>query len=877
MALELANLVYQTTTTEGTGNLTVASITGFQTFSNGRGTGSSNTFPYFIRHQTATEWEVGIGYMSDASTLVRSSVLDSSNAGSLVDFSAGTKNATIDVPSSMQIFDGGDGSNILATSTGSTEARELADRFADYATPEDFGAVGDGVADDTAAFIAALATGKRIKALKKTYVLTGTIPFVDNAILELSGSTININTSGSTARGLYLNEVSNAWIIGQGQINVTANSLGSDGSFNSAITIGHGLYVTSDPDITQYCGVKGDIKIESIGTANAKAIYISGYCEDILINVSEVKGQSNFAIAAHWGGNGSSGVLPTKTWHPNNIVIERVKVIDDGSNNTLRAITFSACGRVIADGIDVIDCPTLGYNLFVGDYGFTYSQNVSNEQAMNYTLNNCIIQSDARSISCDGVSSGLNNSPIWSGADYSAKLFINNCKVILKDGGDDIGVAIHGLKELVLDIDYVEELTGNTNEALYIYGCKKATITGNIRSAKNTLIFDCGIVDWSANSILLTPTPDVTSQNINVVSDSEDATTDGAILAGATSIIVDSASNPIYAGGTLRYNDGSDDYDMAIESVVYSGTTITIAIEPSLVAIPDSSTVKLIETVKQLNIHDCIVDGARILVNLDGDADGKLGLVNIENSTFKNAGLSSIYAGGGVTDLNVRYNKMQNSGRTTTTVNIYDVFTSTDVEKLDVNGNDFGRNNNSRYLVYANAEYGFVNNNYFRTYNAGATNPACVFRSTSNVIVGDNVIIDSLTPIYNVAELEFTPELTLVTVTHTNQVGRYKRSGNLIFFEIEIDFTGLNTADGSAITIEGLPYAIGNNGFIFGQFNAQDSTGLSFSASDTVSLGGNAGATSINFTDMAGTLLAYNSGKMSASGQIILSGHYFTD
>ena len=108
MALELANLVYQTTTTEGTSNLTVASITGFQTFSNGRGTGSSNTFPYFIRHQTATEWEVGIGYMSDASTLVRSSVLDSSNAGSLVDFSAGTKNATIDVPTSKQIFLDGD-------------------------------------------------------------------------------------------------------------------------------------------------------------------------------------------------------------------------------------------------------------------------------------------------------------------------------------------------------------------------------------------------------------------------------------------------------------------------------------------------------------------------------------------------------------------------------------------------------------------------------------------------------------------------------------------------------------------------------------------------------------------------------------------------
>jgi hypothetical protein len=61
--------------------------------------------------------------------------------------------------------------------TGTTAPRLLADRFADTVSVQDFGAVGDGVTDDTAALAAALNSGsyKTITGASKTYRITAPI------------------------------------------------------------------------------------------------------------------------------------------------------------------------------------------------------------------------------------------------------------------------------------------------------------------------------------------------------------------------------------------------------------------------------------------------------------------------------------------------------------------------------------------------------------------------------------------------------------------------------------------------------------------------------------------------------------------------------
>lgn len=87
--------VRETTTTTGTGNLTLAgAATGYVSFSAAFGVGS---FVYAVSSAGGAEWEVGVGSLSGGA-LVRSTVLASSNSNALVSFSAGTKDVFSTIP-----------------------------------------------------------------------------------------------------------------------------------------------------------------------------------------------------------------------------------------------------------------------------------------------------------------------------------------------------------------------------------------------------------------------------------------------------------------------------------------------------------------------------------------------------------------------------------------------------------------------------------------------------------------------------------------------------------------------------------------------------------------------------------------------------------
>lgn len=103
MALVLADRVKETTTTTGTGTITLAGAsTGFQSFA---AIGNGNQTYYTIAGQGTAEWEVGIGtYTSSGTTLSRTTVLASSNSGSLVNFSAGTKDVFSDYPAGKAVY-----------------------------------------------------------------------------------------------------------------------------------------------------------------------------------------------------------------------------------------------------------------------------------------------------------------------------------------------------------------------------------------------------------------------------------------------------------------------------------------------------------------------------------------------------------------------------------------------------------------------------------------------------------------------------------------------------------------------------------------------------------------------------------------------------
>jgi hypothetical protein len=112
MPLVVKDRVRETTTTAGTGTITLAgAVTGFQSFA---AIGNGNTTFYTIAGQGTSEWEVGIGtYTSSGTTLSRDTVLESSASGAKVTFSAGTKDVFVTYPAERTLTGGGGGIGAL--------------------------------------------------------------------------------------------------------------------------------------------------------------------------------------------------------------------------------------------------------------------------------------------------------------------------------------------------------------------------------------------------------------------------------------------------------------------------------------------------------------------------------------------------------------------------------------------------------------------------------------------------------------------------------------------------------------------------------------------------------------------------------------------
>jgi hypothetical protein len=102
----LADLVFENSDSTGTGNLTIARAGGHQRVSEAFGTGDNgvnNPVLFIVNTEaSAAEWEIAQCYMSDANTLVRGTPIRSSNSDAAVNFGAGVKTITNDIPASMQ-------------------------------------------------------------------------------------------------------------------------------------------------------------------------------------------------------------------------------------------------------------------------------------------------------------------------------------------------------------------------------------------------------------------------------------------------------------------------------------------------------------------------------------------------------------------------------------------------------------------------------------------------------------------------------------------------------------------------------------------------------------------------------------------------------
>ena len=92
----------------------------------------------------------------------------------------------------------GDASGVLVTPNGATTGRSLGEHLAAVVDVRDFGALGDGITDDSAAFAAAISAAQSRAA--RIYVPASTTPYLLGAGLVLDGVTMVGDGAGSTLK-----------------------------------------------------------------------------------------------------------------------------------------------------------------------------------------------------------------------------------------------------------------------------------------------------------------------------------------------------------------------------------------------------------------------------------------------------------------------------------------------------------------------------------------------------------------------------------------------------------------------------------------------------------------------------------------------------
>ena len=274
MALVVKDRVQETSTTTGTGTFTLAgAVSGFQSFS---AIGNANTTYYAI--VGGTEWEVGLGtYTSSGTLLSRDTILESSNGGTAVNFSAGTKNVFVTYPAERALYTdassnaialGTPASATLTNATGlpiSTGVSGLGTNVATFLATPSSANLASAVTDETGSGSLVFATSPTIASptfTSQSIFAAGTagapsltttgdtntgvfFPAADTiAFTEGGAESMRIDSSGNVGIGV----TPNAWASGQKVLQIQGGQLASGQT--SELYLGQNYYYTGTTSYT---------------------------------------------------------------------------------------------------------------------------------------------------------------------------------------------------------------------------------------------------------------------------------------------------------------------------------------------------------------------------------------------------------------------------------------------------------------------------------------------------------------------------------------------------------------------------------------------------------------------------------------------------
>jgi hypothetical protein len=311
----MQNRVQETTTTGGTGTITLAgAVTGYITFAAGFTTGD---VLFYTIDDGIGAWEIGIGTLVTTGTLSRTTVIASSNSGALVNFSSGTKRVFCSAPTRSLVPDQDsksgyvlttDGANPSWTQTlnsvniGNTTAGTGAFTTLSASSTVSGTGFSNYLASPPAIGGTTASTG-RFTTITST-VATGTAPFTVTSttnVANLNASSLNGATfaapgaigSGTAAAGTFTNlSYTGTLTGGTGVIAIGTNQIVKDASGN--ITLG-----------------AGSLTLGNGGASTSSTIVINGGNTGAFgpVIFGQAGGSNEWLICSLRGAGGGSGAL----------------------------------------------------------------------------------------------------------------------------------------------------------------------------------------------------------------------------------------------------------------------------------------------------------------------------------------------------------------------------------------------------------------------------------------------------------------------------------------------------------------------------------------------------------------------------------------
>lgn len=146
--------------------------------------------------------------------------------------------------------------------------------------PEQFGGVGDGVVDDTAAVVAALATGNKVEGLPgKVYAVTGNITLPSTCVMQ-SIAFKQLSPDDVARRTLYQNAGTLCRLT---KVVVDRNGTGAGGQIGNSA----GIYISNCADARlESCEVFGNNFGDGITLTDSKAKLYNNYVHDMTFGTS---------------------------------------------------------------------------------------------------------------------------------------------------------------------------------------------------------------------------------------------------------------------------------------------------------------------------------------------------------------------------------------------------------------------------------------------------------------------------------------------------------------------------------------------------------------------------------------------------------------